>query len=172
MAVCDPPGVDATPIPEPAPGPPQEPSGDHALYRRRQKRRAIIAWSVAALLVVVVVSAAIIGGSDNRRTTDSASLAGLMPAEMSSSQYEQIHKGQEETTVLQLIGMPGQQEGEIEEPELLQLFPAAPAGSTCDFWRLSDAPDHLVRLCFSPSQVLLQKSVAAQGEDAAPRTLA
>jgi hypothetical protein len=53
------------------------------------------------------------------------------------------------------------------------MFPPPPNDSTCDFWTLSDAPDHLVRLCFSnPAGVLLQKSVRAPGESGAETTLA
>jgi hypothetical protein len=171
VAVCDPAGVDATTIPEPAPGSPPERGRARELYRRRQRRRAIVAWSVAGLLVVAVGFVAAFGGeAEEHRTL--TSLPGLFVSEMSSSQYELIHKGQDESQVLGRIGAPGEEESEVEDPEILQLFPPQPSGSVCNFWKLSDAPEHLVRLCFSePRGVLLQKSVAAQGEDAAPRTL-
>lgn len=171
--VCDPAGVDATPIPEPAPGPPPERARAHELYRRRQRRRAIIAWSAVPLLLVVAIGLGIaFGGKREEEQPTLTSIPGLFVSEMSSSQYEQIQKGQDESTVLGEIGVPGEQEGEIEDRSILQLFPPQPTGSACSFWKLSDAPEHLVRLCFSePGRVLLQKSVAAQGEDAAPRTL-
>jgi hypothetical protein len=164
--------VDATTIPEPAPGPPPERARAHALYRRRQRRRAIIAWSVAGLLVIAVGLVVAFGGEAEDEQVTLTSVPGLFVSEMSSSQYEQIQKGQDEATVLGEIGVPGEQESEVEDPEILQLFPPQPTGSACSFWKLSDAPEHLVRLCFSePQRVLLQKTVAALGEDAAPRTL-
>ncbi len=176
MAVCDPAWVDATPIPEAAPGPPRDPHGDRERYRRRQRRRGIIAWSAFALVavfVVLIVVGSAVGTNHSDSTGDATSLTGLFPAEMSSSQYEQIHKGQSESQVLQTVAVPGEVETEVADAELLQLFPPAPSGTSCRFWALSDAPGHLVRLCFAESgHALEQKSVAAQGEDEAPRYLA
>jgi hypothetical protein len=173
VAVCDPAWVDATPIPEPAPGPPRHPGPDRERYRRRQRRRAFIAWTVLGMIVVIVGLAVTIGDTNSSSTEVTTSLAGLFPAEMSSSQYERIHKGQGESEVLQEVAVPGEAESEVAEAELLQLFPPAPSGTTCRYWALSDAPGHLVRLCFSESEhALEQKSVAAKGEDEAPMTLA
>jgi hypothetical protein len=163
--------VDATTIPEPAPGAPQAPRPDRELYRRRQRRRAIIAWSTCFLVVALVVLGVVFGGDERHSTT--TTLVNLFSWEMSSSQYEQIHKGQGESLVLSRLGSTGVQENEIRESELLHLFPPAPHGSTCSFWKLSDAPDHLVRLCFSdPQGVLLQKVVRAPSESGAETTLA
>jgi hypothetical protein len=90
---------------------------------------------------------------------------------MTASAYTAIHKGQTEVEVLGLIGVPGQQESEVET-ELLQLLPSSPEGTSCEFWRISEAPNHLVRLCFGGSPASLeQKSVAAKGEEQAPQTL-
>jgi hypothetical protein len=172
VAVCDPAWVDARTIAEAAPGAPPERARAHRLYRRRQRRRAIIAWSVAGLLFVAVGLVVAFGSEAEEEQPTLTSIPGLFVSEMSSSQYEQIQKGQDEATVLGEIGVPGEQESEVEDPEILQLFPPQPSGSACRFWKLSDAPEHLVRLCFSePQRVLLQKTVAALGEDAAPRTL-
>jgi hypothetical protein len=143
-------------------------------YRRRQRRRALIAWSVLGLVIVGIGLAIALGsGDDHGSGADEYSLTGLLPAEMSASAYAAIHKGQSEGKVLKLIGVPGQGETEVEEPELLQLFPSSPAGTSCKYWRISEAPNHLVRLCFGGTPASLeQKSVAAKGEDAAPQTLA
>lgn len=143
-------------------------------YRRGQRRRAMIAWSVLGLLVVGIGLAIAFGGGDGDGSDGQGfSLTGVLPAEMSASAYSAIHKGQSEAEVLQLIGVPGQHETEVEEPELLRLFPSSPAGTSCEFWRISEAPNHLVRLCFGGTPASLeQKSVAARGEDAAPQTLA
>jgi hypothetical protein len=176
VAVCDPPGVEATPIPQAAPGPPQQPRGDRERYRRRQRRRGIVAWSAFALVAVFVALVAIgaaVGDNHSDSTVDAASLTGLFPAEMSSTQYEHIHKGESESEVLQEVAVPGEVETEVADSELLQLFPPPPSGTSCRFWALSDAPGHLVRLCFAESgRALAQKSVAAQGEDEAPHYLA
>jgi hypothetical protein len=140
-------------------------------YRRGQRRRALIAWSVLGLVVVGIGLATAFGGGDGDGS-DLTSVAGLLPAEMSASAYTVIHKGQSEAEVLGLIGVPGQREAEIE-PEYLQLLPSSPAGTSCEFWRISEAPNHIVRLCFGGTPASLeQKSVAAKGEDAAPETLA
>jgi hypothetical protein len=143
-------------------------------YERGQRRRALIAWSVLGLVVVGVGLAIAFAGTDNESSSsDTTSLAGLLPAEMSADAYTSIHKGQTELEVLGLIGVPGQQEAEVEEPELLSLFPSSPAGTNCEFWRISEAPNHLVRLCFGGEPASLQqKAVAAKGENQAPQTLA
>jgi len=156
--------MDATTTPDPG----------RERYRRGQRRRARIAWAVLGLVVVGVGLAIAFGGGGGDSTSpEGASLAGLRPAEMSASDYSAIHKGQSEIEVLGLIGVPGQQETEVEEPELLRLFPASPAGTTCEFWRIAEAPNHLARLCFGGEPpALAQKSVAAKGEEAAPQTLA
>jgi hypothetical protein len=140
-------------------------------YRRGQRRRARIAWAVLGLLVVGIGLAIAFGGNDGE-SSGATSEPGLLPAEMSASAYTAIHKGQSEAEVLGLIGVPGQQESEVET-ELLQLLPSSPAGTNCEFWRISEAPNHLVRLCFGGTPASLeQKSVAAKGEEAAPQTLA
>ena len=141
-------------------------------YRRGQRRRALIAWSVLGLVVVGVGLAVAFGSTDEGSGPDTAAVTGLLPAEMSAEAYSSIHKGQTEVEVLGLIGVPGEQESEVE-PELLDLLPSSPAGTSCQFWRISEAPNHLVRLCFGGEPASLeQKSVAAKGEDAAPQTLA
>src|SRR6201996_5346662 len=152
--------MDAKPMP--APGPDR--------YRRGQRRRARIAWAVVGLLVVGIGLAIAFGGNDGHGS-DSTTSPGLLPAEMSASAYTAIHKGQTEVEVLGLIGVPGQQESEVET-ELLQLLPSSPEGTSCEFWRITEAPNHLVRLCFGGTPASLeQKSVAAKGEEQAPRTL-
>jgi hypothetical protein len=143
VTVCDPPRVE--------------------LYRRRQRRRALIAWSAAALLVIAIGLTIAFGREEVR--TSPPPTAGLFSAEMSSSQYDQIHKGQGEQLVINRLGSVGVQEAEAKETGVSELFPAPPQSSICSFWKLSDAPDHLVRLCFSdPQAVLVQKSVRAPGE--------
>jgi hypothetical protein len=160
VSVCDPPAMSATTMPDPG----------RDRYRRGQRRRARIAWAVLGLLVVGIGLAIAFGGSDE--SSDGNSAPGLLPAEMSASAYTSIHKGQTEVEVLGLIGVPGQQESEVET-ELLQLLPSSPEGTSCEFWRISEAPNHLVRLCFGGTPASLeQKSVAAKGEAQAPQTLA
>jgi hypothetical protein len=140
-------------------------------YRRRQRRRAIIGWSVGFLIVALVALGAIFGGDDH--DSGSEPLLHLFSWEMSSDQYEQLHKGEGELAVLKEIGTTGISEAEVPEPDLLGAFPPAPSGSSCEFWKLSDAPDHLVRLCFDEVEgVLLQKAVRAPGESGAESTLA
>ncbi|MFT3863062.1 MAG: hypothetical protein QM729_02235 [Solirubrobacterales bacterium] len=147
---------------------------DRELYRRRQRRRAIIAWSVLGLLVVAVGLGVAFGGNGGGDAGGYVtSVSGQAAAEMTAEQFGRIHKGQDETTVLQTIGVPGEAESEVDDAGLLQLFPTPPSGASCAFWRLSDAPAHLVRLCFGGTPAVLeQKSVAAAGEDSAPQTLA
>jgi hypothetical protein len=154
VAVCDPPLV------------------DRDLYRRRQRRRAIIAWSVATLVVVGVGLAVIFGDEEGEVMGTSEAQIQLFSSEMTSKQFEAIHKGEPESKVLLRLRSVGLQEDEVEGSELPGLFPGRPEHSTCSYWTLSDAPGHLVRLCFSdPQGVLLQKSVVVNGGEEAPKTL-
>jgi hypothetical protein len=139
------------------------------VYRRRQRRRAIIAWSVASLLVIAIGSAIAFGGEEEGSSP--LPNVNLFSSEMSSSQYDQIHKGQGEQQVINRLGSVGVQEAEAKETGVSELFPAPPQSSICSFWKLSDAPGHLVRLCFSdPQGVLVEKSVRAPGESSAAET--
>jgi len=141
------------------------PRVDRHLYRRRQRRRALIAWSVAALIVAGGALAVIFGGEGEGTTAIEVPSASVFGSEMTSQQYETLHKGESETTVLQELHDVGVQEDQVEESKLLGLFPPRPDHALCSYWTLSDAPGHLVRLCFSdPEGVLLQKAVAAEGE--------
>jgi hypothetical protein len=140
------------------------------LYRRRQRRRAVIAWATLGVVAALIGLGIAFGGEED---PGSLPQIHLFTWEMSSVQYKQIHKGEDELTVLKQLGSTGIHEDEVEEVGLLHLFPPPPSGSTCNFWKLSDAPDHLVRLCFSEGEgVLLQKAVRAPGEGGAETTLA
>jgi hypothetical protein len=146
---------------------------DRDLYRRRQRRRAIIAWSVAGLAIAAIASAVIFGGTEGSTTVTGGQPFQLFSSEMTSEQYEAIHQGESESKVLLRLQSAGLQEDQVESSELPGLFPARPQHSTCSYWTLSDAPGHLVRLCFSdPQGVLLQKTVIASGDQQAPKTLA
>jgi hypothetical protein len=148
--------VDATPTTE--------------LYRRRQQRRAVIAWATLGIIAALVVLGILFGGSEN---SGSGAQLRIFSWEMSSAQYKQLHKGEGELAVMKELGSTGIHEDEVEEVDVLHLFPPPPSGSTCNFWKLSDAPDHLVRLCFSESEgVLVEKAVRAPGEGGAQTTLA
>jgi hypothetical protein len=141
------------------------------LYRRRQRRRAVVAWGTLGVIVALIVLG-IVSGGDGENSGSEPTIH-LFTWEMSSTQYQQLHKGEAELAVLKQLGSIGLHEDEIEEADLLRLFPPPPREATCDFWKLSDAPDHLVRLCFSEGEgVLLQKSVRAPGESEAETTLA
>jgi hypothetical protein len=148
---------------------------DRELYRRRQRRRAIVAWSTLGLLVAAVALGAIFGGGDGHdsSTAPSTGAAALFASEMTSRQYEGLHRGEEESQVLGRLHSVGLQEDEVGGSGLAGLFTPPPAGSTCSFWTLSDAAGHFVRLCFGdPSGLLLEKSVAAPDAEGAPTTLA
>jgi hypothetical protein len=146
---------------------------DRDLYRRPQRRRAIIAWSSVGLVVVLVGLVSIFGGSDGHQSTTVGRSFQLFSSEMTSEQFEAIHEGESESQVLLALQSVGLQEDQVESAELSSLFPTRPQHSTCSYWTLSDAPGHLVRLCFSdPEGVLLQKSVAVSGGASAPKTLA
>jgi hypothetical protein len=152
-AVCDPPIV------------------DRELYRRRQRRRAIIGWSAGAVVVALIALGAIFGGPEKHRSISSSTA--LLSAEMTAEQYEAIHKGEDEAVVLTRLHAVGLPEDEVEDTRLLELFPPRPRHAICSYWTLSDAPGHLVRLCFGdPQGVLLQKAVAVGDANPAPTTLA
>jgi hypothetical protein len=145
---------------------------DRELYRRRQRRRAFIAWSVAVLVIAIAAVVVIFGGDEDGRDGPTPPIH-LFSSEMTSEQYEGLHEGESESKVLLRLQSVGLQEDEVEASELPGLFPVRPPHSTCSYWTLSDAPGHLVRLCFSdPKGVLLQKSAVVSGDEAAPRTFA
>jgi hypothetical protein len=145
---------------------------DRDLYRRRQRRRAIIAWSVAGLVIAAIALGAIFGTTEEKTTTLAPPIH-LFSSEMTSEQFEGIHEGESESKVLIRLHSVGLQEDQVESSEVPDLFPTRPQHSTCSYWTLSDAPGHLVRLCFSdPEGVLLQKSVVVSEGAEAPKTLA
>ncbi len=161
--------MDATTIPGPPPEAPRPPDRARELYRRRQRRRAVIGWSVGFLVVALLVLGAVLGGEEEGSSTPTIR---LFSWEMTSLQYEAIHKGESEKAVVRQLGGTGLREAEVQETELLRLFPSPPPGSDCSFWKLSDAPDHLVRLCFRESDgLLVQKAVRAPGETRIENTL-
>jgi hypothetical protein len=144
---------------------------DPDLYRRRQRRRAVIAWTVGFVVVAFAALAVILGSTESDSDGPEGPVVGIFTAEMTSDQYAAIREGEEEKVVDELVGSSGMTDGEVQE-ELLELFPKPPGDSRCAYWYLSDAPEHLARLCFSSTRgVLLQKSVAARGEDAVPKQL-
>jgi hypothetical protein len=146
---------------------------DRDLYRRRQRRRAIIAWSSVGLALLVVGLVAILGGSEAGQSKTVGRPFQLFSSAMTAEQFEGIHKGETESKVLLRLQSVGLQKDEVESSELPSLFPERPRHTTCSYWTLSDAPGHLVRLCFSdPDGVLVQKSVAVSGGQSAPKTLA
>jgi hypothetical protein len=149
------------------------PPVDRDLYRRRQRRRAIIAWSVAGVVIAAVALGVVFGGDEGGGTTPVGRSFQLFSSAMTSEQFEAIHKGESQSKVLLRLQSVGLQEDQVESTELPSLFPVPPRHATCSYWTLSDAPGHLVRLCFSdPQGVLLQKSVAVSGGAQAPKTLA
>lgn len=149
------------------------PRVDRDLYRRRQRRRAIIAWSVAGLVIAAVGLGIAFGGTESHQTTFDGRSFQLFSSAMTFEQFEALQKGESESQVLLQLQSVGLQEDQVESSDLPSLFPPRPPGSTCSYWTLSDAPGHLVRLCFStPEGVLLQKSVAVSGGAQAPKTLA
>jgi hypothetical protein len=157
VAVCDPAGeVDAT---------------ARDSYRRQQRRRALVAWGTLAVIVALIVLGIVLGGDE--KSSNPGRTIHLFTYEMTSTQYEGLHQGESELEVVKSVDSAGLHEDEIEAVDLLHLFPPPPAGSSCNFWKLSDAPDHLVRLCFSEAEGrLLQKAVRAPGEGGAEGTLA
>jgi hypothetical protein len=145
---------------------------DRDLYRRRQRRRAVIAWSVAGLVIAAIGLGIAFGSTGEKSTIAPTTSIHLFSSEMTSEQFEGIHEGESESKVLIRLHSVGLQEDQIENTELPSLFPVRPQRSTCSYWTLSDAPGHLVRLCFSdPQGVLLQKSVVVNGGEEAPKTL-
>jgi hypothetical protein len=149
------------------------PGVDRELYRRRQRRRAIIAWSVAGLVIAAIGLGVAFGSTGSDETTFDGRSFQLFSSAMTAEQFEEIHEGESESKVLLRLQSVGLQEDQVQSSNLPSLFPGRPQHSTCSYWTLSDAPGHLVRLCFSdPKGVLLQKSVALAGGPQAPKTLA
>ena len=120
---------------------------------------------MAGLLIVGAGLAVIFGGEEQRTIVIEGAPTSIFGSEMTSRQFEALHNGEPQSVVVQELHNVGVQEDQVEESKLLGLFPPRPEHATCSYWTLSDAPGHLVRLCFSdPQGMLLQKAVAAEGE--------
>jgi hypothetical protein len=116
---------------------------DPDAYRRRQRRRALIGW-IGGMLVVAGLVLAIVLGSDS----DHGGGADVPYGEVMSSQdYEEVHQGEGETTVLERLGGTGRPE-RLTESYVRVLFPPAGEEVRCTYWEFTDEPEIFARLCF------------------------
>jgi hypothetical protein len=116
---------------------------DPDAYRRRQRRRALIGWLGGVLVAAGIVVALVLGGDSHRRGAD-------VPygEVMSSHDYEDVHQGEEEATVLERLGGTGRPE-RLTEEYVRDLFPPAGEEVTCTYWEFTDEPEIFARLCFA-----------------------
>jgi hypothetical protein len=133
------------------------PPADPKRHRRQQRRRALIGWLGGIVIVALVVVAGIAGGDDRDDETSSvpAHVGGLF--DMTADQFDELHTGETEDSVLDELGKSGSPEGQTPI-EIISLFPTHDDSVSCSYWLISDRDETTARLCFSqPGGILRQK---------------
>jgi hypothetical protein len=134
------------------------PPADSVRHRRQQLRRALIGWIGGGVLIALIVLASIIGGDERHETVIvPAHSGGFLDYHMTSEEYEGLHEGDAQSSVLSELGRVGLPESETPIP-IVTLFPRHEESVVCSYWQITDAPETAARLCFStPDGVLRQK---------------
>jgi hypothetical protein len=136
------------------------PPPDPARHRRQQLRRALVGWVGGGAILALLIVAGILGGDEKHEETDPipAHSAGLFDYHMSSSQFDRLHTGESEKTVLAELGKVGLPESETKIV-FIRLFPPHEEGLVCSYWQISDAAYTVARLCFSREEGVLRQKL-------------
>lgn len=135
---------------------------DNRGLRRQQRRRAMVGWGFGVLIVAGTIAAGVFGASGSGGS-------GPKPAEftaydMTQNQYEGLAHGLEEQVFvdrLQKVGLPES----LAPSHYVKLFPPHAEDVDCSYWKISDVPEHIARICFSsPGAKLVQKSETYAGD--------
>jgi hypothetical protein len=134
------------------------PPSDPGRHRRRQLRRALIGWIGGFALLALFVLAVVLGGDEKDEIiTVPAHSGGFLDYHMTSSEFEGLHEGQEESAVLRDLGRVGLPESQTPIP-IISLFPTHAESVVCSYWQITDVAETAARLCFStPAGILRQK---------------
>jgi hypothetical protein len=134
---------------------------DHTHYRRQQRRRALIGWGFGLLIVAGTIAAGVFGGEGDQHGTQ---VNDFTAYDMTQNQYDGLQRGLEEQVFvnqLQKVGLPEN----LAPAHYVQLFPPHAEDVQCSFWKISDVPEHIARICFSdPEGKLVLKSETYAGD--------
>jgi hypothetical protein len=133
---------------------------DNSGYRRQQRRRAVIGWGFGVLIVAGTIAAGVFGGSGEGHSSAPSDFTAY---DMTQSQYEGLEDGLEQQAFvnrLQKVGLPEN----LAPAHYVALFPPVEEGVECSFWKISDIPEHIARVCFSdPQGKLVEKEETYAG---------
>jgi hypothetical protein len=136
------------------------PPADPGRHRRQQLRRALIGWIGGGAILALFVVAGILGGDEEQEETGviPAHSAGLFDYHMSSDQFDRLHTGESEKTVLAELGKVGLPESETKIV-FIRIFPPHDESIVCSYWQISDAAYTVARLCFSREEGVLRQKL-------------
>jgi hypothetical protein len=77
---------------------------------------------------------------------------------MSSDQFDRLHTGESEKTVLAELGKVGLPESETKIV-FIRIFPPHDESIVCSYWQISDAAYTVARLCFSREEAVLRQKL-------------
>jgi hypothetical protein len=121
---------------------------DNSGYRRQQRRRAIVGWGFGILIVAGTIAAGVFGGNGEHHGSQPNDYTAY---DMTQNQYEGLQEGLEQQAFvnrLQKVGLPEN----LAPVHYVSLFPPVTEGVECSFWKISDIPEHIARICFSDPQ--------------------
>ena len=139
------------------------PTDDRAADRR-QHRRALVGWGFGVLIVVGTIAAGVFGGSgEGGGGTPAPTATEFTAYDMTQHQYDSLDHGLEEGVFvdrLQKVGLPEN----LAPSHYVKLFSPHAEDVNCSFWKISDVPEHVARICFSsPGGKLVQKGETYAG---------
>lgn len=140
---------------------------DAGRYRRQQRRRALIGAGGGLIVIALVVLSIVLSQNDHHQE-QVRSFSVPYGETMTSAEYREIGKGEDEAEVLTRLDKTGRPES-LTKNYVLVLFPAPAASASCTYWEFSDRPEIFARLCFDRSSgELVQKLMEDVRAGAAP----
>jgi hypothetical protein len=138
---------------------------DRPRIRRQQRRRAIVGWGFGVLIVAGTIAAGVFGGNgESGGDGATPSPTSFTAYDMTQHQYDGLAHGLEEQVFvdrLQKVGLPEN----LTPAHYVNLFPPHAEDVQCSYWKISDVPEHIARICFSsPGAQLVQKSETYAGD--------
>jgi hypothetical protein len=138
---------------------------DHRQIRRQQRRRALVGWGFGVVIVAGTIAAGVFGGGGESGGGGPApNPTDFTAYDMTQHQYDGLDHGLEEQVFvdrLQKVGLPEN----LAPPHYVKLFPPHSEDVQCSFWKISDVPEHIARICFSsPAGRLVEKSETYAGD--------
>ena len=124
----------------------------------------MVGWGFGVLIVAGTIAAGVFGGSgDGGGGGPGPKPADSTAYEMTQHQFDGLDNGLEERAFVDRLQTAGLSEN-LAPAHYVKLFPSHAEDVTCSFWRISDVPEHIARICFSsPGGKLVQKDETYAG---------